>query len=357
MSDFLTSRPHVAVEVIAQEFVRSRCCIRKANLMNEATFIKQNTGKWKEFEKVLKNKSATNADKLAEIYIKVTDDLAFARTHYANSQLTPYLNNLASEIHLSIYRNKKEESSRFINFWKYELPQTMSESLNYVMISFIIFAVSGVIGALSAAHDDTFVRLIMGDQYVNETIANIEKGDPMAVYKQMGETEMFLVITFNNIRVSFFVFIAGLLTSVASGFMLFQNGIMLGAFQYFFYQKGLLVTSALTIWIHGTLEISAIVIAGAAGIVMGNGWLFPGTYSRMQAFRKGARKGLKIIIGLVPVFIIAGFLEGFVTRMTEMPDIIKIAIILGSAIFIFIYFIFIPIKIRRNGAIQENSFL
>ncbi len=160
---------------------------------------------------------------------------------------------------------------------------------------------------------------------------------------------MFLGITFNNIRVSFLVFVAGIFTSIASGYLLFSNGIMLGAFQYFFYQKGLLMTSALTIWIHGTLEISAIIIAGAAGIIMGNGLLFPGTYSRLQSFKNGAKKGLKIIIGLVPIFILAGFLEGFVTRMTGIPDLFKIAIILGSAIFIFIYFIFIPLKIRFNG--------
>jgi len=325
--------------------------------MNEATFIKQNKNKWEAFEKLIKAGERTSADKLAEIYIKITDDLAFARTHFAKSQLTSYLNNLASDIHLSIYKNKKEESSRFISFWQFELPQVMSESLKYVLISFIIFIISGIIGALSAAHDDTFVRLIMGDQYVNETLSNIDKGDPMAIYKQMGQTEMFLGITFNNIRVSFLVFIAGLFSSIAAGYLLFSNGIMLGAFQYFFYQKGLLMTSILTIWIHGTLEISAIIIAGAAGIIMGNGLLFPGTYSRLQSFKKGAKKGLKIIIGLVPVFILAGFLEGFVTRLTGMPDLIKIAIILGSATFILIYFIFIPIKIKLNGLHSKNSIL
>ena len=325
--------------------------------MNEATFIKHNKKKWEEFESLIKKGPNTKADKLAEIYIKITDDLAFSRTHFSNSQLTPFLNNLASDIHLSIYKNKKEESSRFINFWRYELPQVMSESLKYVLISFIIFTVSGIIGALSAAHDDTFVRLIMGDQYVNETLSNIDKGDPMAVYKQMGQTEMFLGITINNIRVSFIVFIAGIFTSIAAGYLLFSNGIMLGAFQYFFYQKGLLMTSVLTIWIHGTLEISAIIIAGAAGIIMGNGLLFPGTYSRLQSFKNGAKKGLKMVIGLVPVFIMAGFLEGFVTRMTGIPDLFKIAIILGSAIFIFIYFIFIPLKIRFNGLHAKNSFL
>lgn len=325
--------------------------------MNEATFIKQNKNKWEAFEKLIKAGERTNADKLAEIYIKITDDLAFARTHFAKSQLTSYLNNLASDIHLSIYKNKKEESSRFINFWQFELPQVMSESLKYVLISFVIFIISGIIGALSAAHDDTFVRLIMGDQYVNETLSNIDKGDPMAIYKQMGQTEMFLGITFNNIRVSFLVFIAGVFSSIAAGYLLFSNGIMLGAFQYFFYQKGLLMTSILTIWIHGTLEISAIIIAGAAGIIMGNGLLFPGTYSRLQSFKNGAKKGLKIIVGLIPIFILAGFLEGFVTRLTGMPDLIKIAIILGSATFIFIYFIFIPIKIKLNGLHSKNSIL
>lgn len=325
--------------------------------MNEATFIKQNKNKWEAFEKLIKAGERTNADKLAEIYIKITDDLAFARTHFAKSQLTSYLNNLASDIHLSIYKNKKEESSRFINFWQFELPQVMSESLKYVLISFVIFIISGIIGALSAAHDDTFVRLIMGDQYVNETLSNIDKGDPMAIYKQMGQTEMFLGITFNNIRVSFLVFIAGVFSSIAAGYLLFSNGIMLGAFQYFFYQKGLLMTSILTIWIHGTLEISAIIIAGAAGIIMGNGLLFPGTYSRLQSFKNGAKKGLKIIVGLIPIFILAGFLEGFVTRLTGMPDLIKIAIILGSATFIFIYFIFIPIKIKLNGVHSKNSIL
>lgn len=325
--------------------------------MNEATFIKQNKIKWEGFETLIKDGANIKADNLAEVYIKITDDLAFSRTHFSQSQLTPYLNGLASEIHLSIYKNKKEESSRFINFWKSELPQVMSESLKYVMISFIIFTVSGLIGALSAAHDDTFIRLIMGDQYVNETLSNIDKGDPMAVYKQMGQTEMFLGITFNNIRVSFLVFVAGVFTSIASGYLLFSNGIMLGAFQYFFYQKGLLMTSVLTIWIHGTLEISAIIIAGAAGIIMGNGLLFPGTHSRLQSFKNGAKKGLKIIVGLIPVFILAGFLEGFITRMTGMPDLIKIAIILGSAVFIFIYFIFLPLKIKINGVHTKNSFL
>jgi len=187
------------------------------------------------------------------------------------------------------------------------------------------------------------------------TNENIEKGDPMAVYKSMGEAEMFLQITLNNIMVSFKAFAYGIFLSIGTVMALFYNGIMLGSFQFFFYQKGLLLTSVLSIWIHGTLEISAIVIAGCAGLVMGNSILFPGTYSRIESLKMGAKKGLKISVGLVPIFIVAGFLESFATRHTEWPSVVKLAIILLSASFIVYYFIIYPIRLNKNaGSLEQN---
>ncbi|MDX5436830.1 MAG: stage II sporulation protein M, partial [Pontibacter sp.] len=264
-----------------------------------------------------------------------------------DSGTTTYLNNLAGHTHQAIYKNKKEKKSRFLGFWKYELPYLFHRHHRQLFYAFLIFAVACGIGALSAALDDTFVRLILGDSYVNMTLENIRKGDPMAVYKGEGETEMFLYITFNNIKVAFLAFVLGVFFSVGTFWVLFHNGVMLGAFQYFFYKQGLLLTSALTIWIHGTLEISAIVIAGCAGFVMGNSLLFPKTYSRMHSFKQGARQGLKIAVGLVPVFITAGFLEGFVTRHTEMPVALSLFIILSSAAFILYYFILYPRSLHK----------
>lgn len=332
--------------------------------MREAAFVKQNTPRWQEFERMLTDRQARNPDLLADLFVQLTDDLSYARTHYEGSQTTMYLNNLAAKVHQSIYRNKKEEKGRIAAFWLYELPALMYTVRRQLLYAFLIFGVSVLIGCVSAAHDDRFVRLILGSGYVEMTLDNIEKGDPMGVYKQQDQTLMFLGITLNNIYVSFITFIWGganggvpwfLLLSFGTGFSLLQNGIMLGAFQYFFYQKGLLLESALTIWIHGTLEISAIIIAGCAGIVMGNSVLFPGTYSRMESFRQGARKGLKIIIGLVPVFITAGFLEGFVTRHTEMPVSAKLAIILTSAFFIAFYFVIYPARLHRKNAAPTTA--
>src|SRR3546814_364702 len=171
----------------------------------------------------------------------------------------------------------------------------------------------------------------------------------------MDTVEMFLYIAFNNIKVSFLAFVAGVLFSFGTVWVLFQNGVMLGAFQFFFYQKGLLLTSVLSIWIHGTLEISAIIIAGSAGLVMGNSLLFPGTWSRLESFRRGARRGLKIVIGLVPVFITAALLEGFVTSHTDMPLWLSVSIITCSGAFLLYYFVLYPLILRTSFANEENQ--
>lgn len=314
------------------------------NLMKEVTFIRRNIDKWKETEKVVEKADKLTPDRLAEAYMDLTADLAFAQTHFPDSRITIYLNNLASSLHNVIYRNKREKWSRMVTFWTREVPQTMHHARRELMVSFLIFAVSTVIGIVSAWNDDNFVRLILGNGYVDMTLNNIANGEPMAVYNGSEEVPMFLGITLNNIMVSFNCFAMGLLTSFGTGYMLFSNGVMMGSFQTFFYQQGLLGESMLAIWLHGTLEIWAIIVAGAAGLTLGNGWLFPGTYSRAESFRRGAKRGLKIVIGTVPVFVLAGFIEGFLTRHTDLPTALRLGVILLSLVFILFYYIYLPNK-------------
>ena len=177
----------------------------------------------------------------------------------------------------------------------------------------------------------------------------------MAVYKEMGALNMFLGITINNITVALYAFVYGLFLSLGTVFIIMRNAIMLGSFQYFFYEKGLLWESARTIWIHGTIEISVIIIAACAGLVLGNSILFPGTYTRLQSFVRGAKDGLKIMLSTVPFFIIAGSLEGFVTRHTEMPDWLAILII-GSSLFLIVYYyVLYPLQLKKKIKSLEDQ--
>ena len=316
--------------------------------MREAAFAKQNKDKWLQFESVLRNNVQMDPDQLSSLYLEVTDHLSYAQTFYPKSNTHRYLNGLSVLAHQKIYKTKRGSRSRFITFYTQEFPLFFFQYQKQLLIAFITFMLFVAIGAFSSATDTDFVRLILGDAYVNMTLSNIHEGDPMAVYKQMGEMDMFLGITINNIRVALMAFVFGIFLSLGTLYILMQNAIMLGSFQFFFYEKGLLWESARTIWIHGTIEISVIIIAGCAGLVLGNSILFPGTYTRLQSFVRGAKDGLKIMLSTVPFFIIAGFLEGFVTRQTQMPDWLAI-IIIGSSLFLIIfYYIIYPIKLKRN---------
>lgn len=322
--------------------------------MREATFVKQNKDKWLEFESILKNKTSIDPDLLSDLYIEVTDHLSYAKTFYNNSNTERYLNQLAALAHQKIYKTKKEPKNKLISFFKTEFPLMFFNHHRELLIAFLTFGFFVLAGAFSAANEGDFVRSFLGDAYVNMTLDNIEKGDPMAVYKEQGEFNMFLGITLNNIKVALFAFGYGIMFGVGTLYIMMQNGIMLGSFQYFFYEQGLLWESARTIWIHGTIEISVIIVAGCAGLVMGNGMIFTGTLPRLESFKRGVIKGLKILMSTIPFFIIAGFLEGFVTRHTEMPDWLAILIIGSSLTLILFYYVYYPIKLNKKIKINKD---
>ena len=316
--------------------------------MREAAFIQRNRPRWEAFEKIVGQPKTAPPDQLAELFIQITDDLAFARTQYPASRTTQYLNALAGKIHLEIYRNKKEETSRFISFWKSELPDVLYEARKPIGYAFIIFTLAALIGVVSTANDDTFVRLILGDGYVNMTLENIKNGNPTKVYSSWDEATMFFMIAWNNVMVSFKTFIYGLFFSMGTGFYLFSNGLMVGTFITFFYQEQQLAQALPVILLHGTIELSSIVIAGGAGFVMGNSLVFPGTYSRLDSFKIGAVKGLKMVMGLVPFFLLAAFIESTITRYGFMHWSIKLLIISFSALLMIYYFIIYPVRLRHG---------
>jgi uncharacterized membrane protein SpoIIM required for sporulation len=323
--------------------------------MNEIRFLHRNKAKWEEFEQLVNMGYGANPDRVSDLYIHLTDDLAYARTYYPNSNTTAYLNRITQQAHRIIYQNQPMKRGRIAAFWRYEFPLLVYSARKEVLVSFLIFFIASLIGFISNRYDPGFVRIIMGDSYVNMTLANIEKGDPLAIYKSMNQVQMFLGISINNIYISFLAFIFGIFSAFGTGYILLKNGIMLGTFQGFIVQKGLLLDSVSTIWIHGTFEIFAVIVAGAAGIVMGNSIVFPGSFSRLQSFRKGAMKGVRMVAGLIPVFIVAASLEGFVTRYTHAPYLLKFSIIGLSLFTITLYFFIYPRKLNLNKQYNGND--
>lgn len=317
--------------------------------MREIAFIKQNKEKWLEFELAIFGKAKKNPDELANLYIQMMNDLSYAQTYYPKSKTVVYLNHLASQIYQKIYKTKRAEKNRFMEFFKTEVPLLVYEYRRYLMYSFVLFFLTVGIGVISAKYDQNFVRLILGDGYVNMTLENIKKGDPMAVYGTGSNWGSFIGITMNNLYVGARCYIYGIFGGIGTFYIFLQNCIMLGSFQYFFYEQGVFWKSVRGIWIHGSMEIFAIVIETSAGFILGASILFPKTFSRVNSFKIGFKNSFKIFLSTFPFTISAGFLEGFITRYSiDMPNWLSSFIILFTLSVISYYYLVYPYIVYKK---------
>ena len=298
---------------------------------------------------------AEDADEMARDFTQLVDDLAYAKTFYPGSKVTRFINSEASRIYLNIYKNRKEESNRLLTYWKYDLPLTIRRHHGTILFSFIVFIIFFAVGFFVAMRDESMARSFFGDGYVNQTQENFDNGNPFGVFESGNPVLSWINLMIHNIKVSFLVFVSGIFCGIPSLYLLAQNAAMVGVFDQYFTSKGFGVDFFLVVFVHGTLELTAIIIAGAAGLVLGKSFLFPGTIRRIDAFKKGAKDGVKILIGLMPVFALAAFFEGFITRLYNDISILTSAVFALSVIFVIWYFIIYPIRLSKKMRLKLNE--
>lgn len=320
----------------------------------ETTFIDRNVDAWRRLERELA-RERPDPDVLRDLYAAVGDDLSYARTHYPNRSVRSYLNHRAAQLALSLYRNRREGTG-VVRFFTETVPREIYEQRRPLLIAAAIFLLCFLIGWGSAAVDPAFAELILSANYVEMTEENIAAGDPMAVYKQGSMLGGALGIAGNNLLVSMVCFVGGILAGVGTLFVLLRNGVMVGTFQQFFFERGVGWESVLGIWTHGTIEITCIVVAAGAGLVLARGMLAPGTLSRSRAFQLTALSGLRIMAGIAPLIVLAGVIEGFLTRMTDLPTPLRVAFLLANVAFCVFYFVVRPLQVGRGAARDADDY-
>jgi uncharacterized membrane protein SpoIIM required for sporulation len=325
--------------------------------MREALFIKKNVQKWQEYEHF----ETDDPDEIANRFTTLVDDLAYAKTFYPQSKVTRLINGLAVSIYQPIYQNKKEKYSRLFSFWKYELPVVIRKNHRVFLFSLLVFLICATMGVISSMQDYEFVKGVLGEDYVAMTEENIANGDPFGVYKGTGDESYFssfILLFFHNVKIDFLMFISGVLFGVFTLHILFQNSVMIGCFEYLFFAKGLGIKSVMVIWIHGALEISAMIISATAGFIIAKSILFPGSFKRLASFKKGIKEALKIMICFVPMTLGAAFLESYITHLMSetfdkdgrggMPVWVSALILAVSFGFVIWYFIIYPVLVERK---------
>jgi uncharacterized membrane protein SpoIIM required for sporulation len=213
----------------------------------------------------------------------------------------------------------------------------------------LFFTLFTLIGVLSAVYDKDFANIILGEGYVNQTIENIKSGNAVGIYQSGSTWGSTIGIIFNNIGVGAKLYIYGIFGGIGTLWALLSNSVMLGSFQYFFYDYGALGDSARGIWLHGVFEIFSMVVEAMCGLILGASILFPRTLSRFNSFKNGFKDSFKIFLSTVPFTICAGIIEGYVTRHAlNMPLSLNLIIIFGSLIVIGFYYFIYPSIVNRK---------
>lgn len=321
--------------------------------MRELIFLQRNEKNWTELEEFLKGDGPKDPDKLSSLYIKLNDDLSYARTFYPESNIIDYLNGLSVQLHKEIYKNKKVSRNRFIEFFKTDFPESIYHLRWYNLITLVSFLLSIGIGWLSASIDTNFTRLMMGNAYVETTLENIANGKAMNIYGQTVEGVMFFQIAANNLYVLILYFLLGLIFGLGSIAMLFRFGIVIGSFFQFMYTEGVFAETMIALWMHGVIEITCAIVASAAGARWGMSYIFPGTYTRGESFNIASKQAFKTLLGLLPLIVIAAFIESYITRHYTFNIPLSLLIIVLTLLFVAFYLVYYPYKLIISK--EENE--
>ncbi|MCQ2233916.1 MAG: stage II sporulation protein M [Paludibacteraceae bacterium] len=321
--------------------------------MKESTFIRNNIKRW---ERLRLNYNVIPVNELADAYKDILADLSYAQTQYPESRVIDYLNDLARSLHEMIYVPKGFTLKSLQKLMFNDVPAVIVHYRKSLLAALALFIFFVLVGVILAIQSEDNIRRVMGDWYVSMTLDNIANGEPTGVYSGDEMLYSFERIAINNILVTLRMFGAGIIPFLGPLYFMQYNGVMLGEFQTLFFLHDAGLQSMTAIWIHGAFEISSLVIAAGAGFTLAMGWVFPGTHKRLDAFKTSAQGAVRILCTTIPLFVVAAFFEGFVTRQVQWPLIVKLFIIFGSFGFIFSYYIYLPYKVWKSKGDQlENK--
>lgn len=313
--------------------------------MNYDKFVRERQSDWRELNNILaktksggiKRLSRDELRRLGNLYRSATSHLSVVRTHYPSSDATRYLNQLVAQAHASIYRTRSPGLNGIIQTFFRDIPSVFQRHIRYIIISFALFVGAAALGFIGCYFEEDLPRIIVGDQYVDKTEANIAKGDPCAVYKTGVQPLASSIIMTNNIGVTFYAFALGILMGAGTALILIFNGLVLGTITFVFFQNQSGMEFLSTVMIHGTIELSCIFVAGGAGLLLGDALINPGNRLRKEALVHNGKEAVKLILGIIPWLILAGIIEGFITPL-DLPISARIAIISATGSLFGIYF-------------------
>jgi len=274
---------------------------------------------------------------LTRLYPTVAVDVARARMYEVDRATQQRVNQLAIAAHGLLYRRRSVKSFPAVwRFFRRDYPRLFRRLWPYMMVTTLIFVV-GVLAAYTAtrlvpAHAYLFVP--EGLDVSNDREVTSE--DMSERFRQIPNSPMAAAIMTNNISVAFYAFALGITAGIGTCYVLLVNALMLGAFAAHFANHGLSYPLWSFLAPHGVLEIFAILLAATAGLRLGLSLALPGPLTRAASLRRGALEAVALVLGTIPMFIVAGFIEGYITPL-YVPGVVKITLGITVAAVVILY--------------------
>ncbi|MCI0486020.1 MAG: stage II sporulation protein M [Blastocatellia bacterium] len=303
-------------------------------------FLESRLEKWKRLEELtarasryrLKNLSGEEVREFGRLYRRTAADLAIAREEVRDRRLVNYLNHLVARAHGTIYRSESSGFGVFLEFFRFEFPLVFRRTFRYTLASFLIFMAPALFGFGISFIDEGFADQVV-PQLKQDIVARRNWTEAINEANPLASTS----IQTNNITVTFVAFAGGVIFGLGTVLILANNGLHIGlvlglSVKYRFWEIPIFVTS------HGVIELTAIFIAGGAGLLIGRALLMPGDRRRVDALVTNGLLAIKLILGCIPMLVIAGIIEGFISPAHIAPTY-KFSISIASALLLIVYFL------------------
>ena len=303
-------------------------------------FIDERKSAWQRLEELLqlldrmtlRRLRREEVRELGRIYRRTASDLAIARAESRDPRLINYLNSLVIRAHGRIYRADAQGGKRIRNFFARDFPLAFRRTWRYTATGFGVFLLFGLIAFFGTRHDPDFSEFAGINPFFREVVINHRTHwwEDLNQANQIGSSQIFT----NNIRVTLYAFALGAMFGLGTLYVLAFNGAMFGAILALTYRAGFGNDLLSFVVGHGVIELSCIFIAGGAGLLIGSALVMPGDLSRADALKSRGLEAIRLIVGCVPLLIVAGIIEGFISPAPINPAIkFGIGAITGVALF------------------------
>jgi len=311
---------------------------------------------WEELEKLLSRCGETGVAALSRrelrglslLYRQIASDLSILRQDQSGLVYSRHLNQLLARAHNIIYIGKRGSTLGVLRFFTRTYPEVFQRNFRYVLIAFILFVAGGVAGLLITLYNPAFQLQVLGPEMVDTIERHRMWTHSVVAIKPVASS----TIMTNNLSVTFLTFAMGITAGIGTLYMLFFNGLMLGVVGTACWLNQM----SLQLWSfvapHGVLELPSIFIAGGAGLRIAQGLLFPGFLSRKDSLQSAGAEAIQLLIGTIPMLVIAGVLEAFLSPTFE-PVLLKFSVAAGLFLLLVMYLS--SAKLREQASPEPST--